>query len=254
MYPGDLSRLSGKLLSEQPNSSLYTYEATLHLDDGSNVRQIPLSPDQLLLRGATLRNTQWIHGLIVFTGHETKLMRNATAAPIKRTAVEKMLNLQILFLFSILIALAIISSLGQVIKNHIDRNSLGYLQLQGTNAVKTFFSDILTYWVLFSNLVPISLFVTVEIVKFYQAFLISSDLDMYYKETDTPAICRTSSLVEELGQIEYIFSDKTGTLTRNIMEFKIVPLLVIAMLMKSLRIRKLLSLTGLKWVIMILKS
>lgn len=218
--PGDLSRLSGKLLSEQPNSSLYTYEATLHLDDGSNVRQIPLSPDQLLLRGATLRNTQWIHGLIVFTGHETKLMRNATAAPIKRTAVEKMLNLQILFLFSILIALAIISSLGQVIKNHIDRNSLGYLQLQGTNAVKTFFSDILTYWVLFSNLVPISLFVTVEIVKFYQAFLISSDLDMYYKETDTPAICRTSSLVEELGQIEYIFSDKTGTLTRNIMEFK----------------------------------
>lgn len=43
---------------------------------------------------------------------------------------------------------------------------------------------------------------------------------MYYKETDTPAICRTSSLIEELGQIEYIFSDKTGTLTRNIMEFR----------------------------------
>ena len=65
-----------------------------------------------------------------------------------------------------------------------------------------------------------SLFVTVEVVKFYQAYLISSDLDMYYKETDTPTVCRTSSLVEELGQIEYIFSDKTGTLTRNIMEFK----------------------------------
>lgn len=65
-----------------------------------------------------------------------------------------------------------------------------------------------------------SLFVTVEIIKFYQAYLISSDLDMYHKETDTPAVCRTSSLVEELGQIQYIFSDKTGTLTRNIMEFK----------------------------------
>lgn len=49
-----------------------------------------------------------------------------------------------------------------------------------------------------------------EIVKFQQAILINSDLDMYYAPTDTPALCRTSSLVEELGQIEYIFSDKTG--------------------------------------------
>jgi phospholipid-transporting ATPase len=43
---------------------------------------------------------------------------------------------------------------------------------------------------------------------------------MYYAKADTPALCRTSSLVEELGQIEYVFSDKTGTLTRNEMEFQ----------------------------------
>lgn len=59
-----------------------------------------------------------------------------------------------------------------------------------------------------------------EVVKFQQALLINSDLDMYYAKTDTPALCRTSSLVEELGQIQYIFSDKTGTLTRNEMEFR----------------------------------
>jgi magnesium-transporting ATPase (P-type) len=59
-----------------------------------------------------------------------------------------------------------------------------------------------------------------EVVKFQQAQLINSDLDMYYPNTDTPALCRTSSLVEELGQIEYVFSDKTGTLTRNEMEFR----------------------------------
>ena len=60
-----------------------------------------------------------------------------------------------------------------------------------------------------------------EVVKFQQAQLINSDLDMYYAPTDTAALCRTSSLVEELGQIEYIFSDKTGTLTRNEMEFRL---------------------------------
>ncbi len=215
--PESIGSIQGTLLSEPPNSSLYTYEATFKLNGQSD---ISLNPDQLLLRGATLRNTLWIHGLVVFTGHETKLMRNATAAPIKRTNVEHIINLQILFLFSLLILLAIISSLGDVITLKVHKKSLGYLHLNGTNKVGLFFLDILTYWILYSNLVPISLFVTVELIKFYQAFLISSDLDMYYEETDTPAICRTSSLVEELGQIEYIFSDKTGTLTRNIMEFK----------------------------------
>lgn len=78
----------------------------------------------------------------------------------------------------------------------------------------------LTFIILYNNLIPISLIVTMEIVKFWQAQLINSDLDMYYEKTDTPALCRTSSLVEELGQIEYIFSDKTGTLTCNEMEFR----------------------------------
>lgn len=59
-----------------------------------------------------------------------------------------------------------------------------------------------------------------EVVKFQQSQLINADLDMYYAPSDTPALCRTSALVEELGQIEFVFTDKTGTLTRNEMEFK----------------------------------
>jgi phospholipid-transporting ATPase len=218
--PSDLSRLSGRLRSEQPNSSLYTYEATLTMHAGGGEKELPLSPEQLLLRGATLRNTPWIHGIVVFTGHETKLMRNATATPIKRTAVERTVNLQILMLVGILIGLSVITSVGDLIIRQTASSKLTYLDYGDSQVAKQFFMDIATNWVLFSNLVPISLFVTIEIVKYFQAFLINSDLDIYYDKTDTPATCRTSSLVEELGQIEYIFSDKTGTLTCNIMEFK----------------------------------
>ena len=76
----------------------------------------------------------------------------------------------------------------------------------------------MTFLILYNNVVPISLLISIEIVKYVQAIFIGQDEDMKYK--DTYAKARTSNLNEELGQISYIFTDKTGTLTENIMEFK----------------------------------
>lgn len=227
--PQSAASICGQLESEHPNNSLYTFEANLNVQEsntpgfsGLPFKKVPLGPDQLLLRGAQLRNTPWCYGLVVFTGHETKLMRNATAAPIKITAVEKMVNVQILLLFVLLLALSIASSIGAIVRNTAFSKEMQYLLLEedSKGKARVFVEDILTFVIAYNNLIPISLIVTIEVIKYQQATLINSDLDMYYAPTDTPALCRTSSLVEELGQIDYIFSDKTGTLTRNEMEFK----------------------------------
>ncbi|KAJ7209673.1 calcium transporting ATPase [Mycena pura] len=221
--PSLVNQLHGSLRTEQPNNSLYTFEGTFDLISSSGLpKQVPLGPDQVLLRGAQLRNTAWAYGLAVYTGHETKLMRNATAAPIKRTAVERQVNVQIVFLFLLLLGLSVGSSIGGSIRAWFFASQQWYLfePISAAGRVKSFIEDILTFIILYNNLIPISLIVTMEVVKFQQARLINSDLDMYYARTDTPALCRTSSLVEELGQIEYVFSDKTGTLTCNEMEFR----------------------------------
>ncbi|ORX91371.1 phospholipid-transporting ATPase [Basidiobolus meristosporus CBS 931.73] len=218
--PDEICELQGYIKSELPNSSLYTFDGTLFTIVDKVEKAFPLNPDQVLLRGAQLRNTKWIYGVVVFTGHESKLMRNASATPIKRTSVEKMTNQQILFLFGILIVLSVACSLGSLIRRIYYSDTTDYLYLNTTDKWAEFGMNILTFLILFNNLIPISLIVTMEVVKYQQAALINSDLDMYSEKTDTPALARTSSLVEELGQIEYIFSDKTGTLTCNEMEFR----------------------------------
>ncbi|KAI8919781.1 hypothetical protein BC831DRAFT_479981 [Entophlyctis helioformis] len=216
LTPEAVSNLNGHIKSELPNNSLYTFEATVFL----NGKEIPVDPSQLLLRGAQLRNTPWVYGVAVFTGHETKLMKNSTATPIKRTKIEHMVNTQILFLFMLLIVITLVCSIGQLVRQLSGTFEAEVLKRNRDSAAQDFGLNILTYIILFNNLIPLSLMVTMEFVKYSLGGLINTDLDMYYEENDTPATARTSSLVEELGQIDYIFSDKTGTLTRNIMEFK----------------------------------
>lgn len=72
----------------------------------------------------------------------------------------------------------------------------------------------------FENIVPISLYISIEIVKTIQAFFISQDIDMYYEPLDSTCTPKTWNISDDLGQIEYVFSDKTGTLTQNVMEFQ----------------------------------
>ncbi|OWF51162.1 phospholipid-transporting ATPase IA [Mizuhopecten yessoensis] len=212
----DLLDLDGVVECELPNKHLYDFVGNIR---PSGRFAIPLGPDQLLLRGAMLRNTKWIFGIVIYTGPESKLMLNSSTAPLKRSNVEKVTNTQILILFVILIVMSLVSTIANELwtKWHVDKDwYLAYRELPPSN----FGYNFLTFIILYNNLIPISLQVSLEVVKFIQAIFINWDQDMYCAESDTPAMARTSNLNEELGQIKYIFSDKTGTLTRNVMEFR----------------------------------
>lgn len=119
-----------------------------------------------------------------------------------------------------LVIMSILCSVGNLVTSTRAGDQWSYLQIPATERAREFGFCILTFMILFNSFIPISLMVTMEIVKFVQSIMIDNDLDIYYAKTDTPAVARSSSLIEELGQVEYVFSDKTGTLTCNEMEFR----------------------------------
>lgn len=208
---------SATIECDPPNAKLYEFEGRLLMPNG--VDTYPLGPDNILLRGAKLKNTAWVHGVVLYTGHESKLMINSLAeTPIKQSRLEKITNIQILWLVFILLTTGFLSAVFSQIWT--SGNSHWYIYIGDSEAPFNFGMTYLTFVILYNNLVPISLQVSLEVVRTFQAHFINSDIEMYDKESETFAMARTSNLNEELGQVKYILSDKTGTLTRNIMKFK----------------------------------
>uniref|UniRef100_A0A8D0AMA4 Phospholipid-transporting ATPase n=1 Tax=Sander lucioperca TaxID=283035 RepID=A0A8D0AMA4_SANLU len=208
----DLESLNATIECEQPQPDLY------------NMCCLSLGPENLLLKGATLKNTQKICGVAVYTGMETKMALNYQGKSQKRSAVEKSINAFLLVYLCILVSKALVcTTLKYVWQSKPGQDEPWYNEKtqreKDTNLYLKMFTDFLSFMVLFNFIIPVSMYVTVEMQKFLGSFFITWDKDFFDPEIKEGALVNTSDLNEELGQVEYVFTDKTGTLTQNNMEF-----------------------------------
>eukprot|EP00927_Polykrikos_kofoidii_P019921 TRINITY_DN1934_c0_g2_i1.p1 TRINITY_DN1934_c0_g2~~TRINITY_DN1934_c0_g2_i1.p1 ORF type:complete len:1724 (-),score=346.37 TRINITY_DN1934_c0_g2_i1:58-5175(-) len=214
-----LSGVAGKILAEAPQMSIHTFSGTLTLSGRQEV--IPLSAKHLLLRGCQLRNVDWVIGFVVYTGPDTREQRNARPAPLKMANIERVIN-KAMWL-AVLMQAVMAALTDATFLNYKDYfRGLWYVYPNGY-VDRLVLPDVLAYWltffVLYSNLIPISLYATMEVCNWAYAMFISRDPEMT-AEGELPARARSTNLCHELGQVSYVFTDKTGTLTQNIMDLR----------------------------------
>ncbi|XP_042878523.1 phospholipid-transporting ATPase IF-like [Penaeus japonicus] len=221
--PGSLWSVQGRILCQLPHANLYDYKGVLDVVNEGDNCTASLATQNLLLRGAKLRHTPRIYGVAVYTGRETKMALNSKLKNNKFSTVEKSMNyFLIFFLFLLIFEVALCTILKYELYSQEVTNTMWYIDLP-TNATVTagdVYQDGVSFLIIFSYIIPISLYVTLEMQKFLGTMFMAWDDDLRGDGEDEGARVNTSDLNEELGQVQYLFTDKTGTLTENIMHFR----------------------------------
>ena len=229
-----INRLANRINCEPPNSNLYNFKGNFEFH--SDLRKelgkgiytgsvYPLDKNHLLLAGAFLRNTDWALGIAVYTGYDTKLRMNMSKRKYKESQIEHKTNRYIMVIIVLQFCLCLVCAVASGSWVSINMHEHNYIKYAndydiydkgGPQGILSYF----TYFLLLNTMLPISLIVSLELLKLGQGFFMMFDKEMYCSKRDKCCKVSSFSLNEELGMIKHVFSDKTGTLTCNQMEFK----------------------------------
>eukprot|EP01095_Lingulamoeba_sp_RSL-Kostka_P008379 TRINITY_DN2784_c0_g1_i2.p1 TRINITY_DN2784_c0_g1~~TRINITY_DN2784_c0_g1_i2.p1 ORF type:complete len:909 (+),score=364.41 TRINITY_DN2784_c0_g1_i2:325-3051(+) len=214
----DILSCKGFVNAEPPSVHLYKFAGFTKI----NGKDISLDEKNLLLRGAALRNTEYVIGIVLYTGKITKLSLNQKLPPSKFSTVERRLNKSVILIFCFNMCCVTVLTIGSAIFNSGEADDAYYLQID-TNWIFQAVRDFFSYFALLSFMIPMSLMVTLEVVKVMQGRFMEWDKEMATDPNNvanTGMNVKTTNLNDELALVKYVFSDKTGTLTENVMEFQ----------------------------------
>uniref|UniRef100_A0A5K4FA05 Phospholipid-transporting ATPase n=1 Tax=Schistosoma mansoni TaxID=6183 RepID=A0A5K4FA05_SCHMA len=201
-----------KVNYQQPNEDFNNFEGYITIL--INNKKLLINNNNILYKGCKLKNTKYIIGLVIYTGNDTKLLLNSNKVKRKYTTRESKAN-QILFIFMIfMIIFCIIFAMVTKYWSFYHLNHI-YIPFENLNSIWLQIKNVFRFLFILNYLIPISLIITTEIQQIMLSYFIRNDLNLYDFKQDLNTKSNTPQLVDELGQVNYLFSDKTGTLTLN---------------------------------------
>lgn len=222
----DFLNATGKIVCDGPNEHLYNFDGSLEItfiksnNETITVPPIGVDNNNVILKGSSIKNTPVLVGAIVYAGHNTKIMLNSKNSKVKYSELEKLVSKILLVIVFLQCILCIAAAVSYDFFYRANVKNNPYLPEKVYDYPADSAINYFTYLLLLNTLIPISLIITLEIVKVIQAYFISVDCLGYSHVRKEFIKTNSVSLNEELGNVNFIFSDKTGTLTCNKMGFK----------------------------------